>query len=441
MSDLRAIKVLWVLYALFVVYGTTIPFKFSLDYHELAIKIAAIRLIPFVDSTTHNRASIPDMVQNMFLFVPIGTLGYLVKLRKRSGQVPNGAIVVLLGLCLSFSVEALQLFTPDRITSMTDLIMNTTGVLAGFVAAYVISVSFVWCVSLAVARRYLWQPFMYYFLISLILVVIVEWEPFDFTLDVGSVLPKIKLLLISPFAFSSSLKSEPMLFFNFFLLGFTCAALLRSVGMRVYTIWAFLLTSAVGVFLESSQLIVTSRMPQVQSVIAIWLACSCGSLFERINVGRSLTVFWVLLTILATGISGAFMMLSPFHFVGKYHGFNWVPFLPYYEQTSFVALGNFIESALLYAPMGFILKHLCSEKKWVPLMAAGGALAISLPIEYLQGWIPDRVPDITSILGAVCGTILGVIGSSSGRQRFDAFVERITKEGHGFGSAFGDGDE
>jgi glycopeptide antibiotics resistance protein len=225
MNNFRTLKVLWVFFTLFVVYGTTIPFKFSLDYHEFAIKIAAIQWIPFVDATTHNRASIPDMVQNILLFVPFGALGYLVKLRKRSGYGLNGAIVVLLGLCLSFSVEALQLFTPDRITSMTDLIMNTTGALAGFVATHVISASFVWCVSVAVARKYLWQPFMYYFLISLILVVIGEWEPFDFTLDVGSVLPKIKLLLTSAFTFSSSLKSEPMLFFEFSLLGFTCAAL------------------------------------------------------------------------------------------------------------------------------------------------------------------------------------------------------------------------
>lgn len=137
------------------------------------------------------------------------------------------------------------------------------------------------------------------------------------------------------------------------------------------------------------------------------------------------------MTILATAISAAFMMLSPFHFVGKYHGFQWFPLLAYYEQTSFVVLGSFIEVVLLYAPMGFILKHLCGEKKWVAFLAAGVALAISLPIECLQGWIPDRFPDIKSILGALCGTISGVIVYSSGRQRFDAFVARVTKDGHG----------
>jgi glycopeptide antibiotics resistance protein len=221
-----------------------------------------------------------------------------------------------------------------------------------------------------------------------------------------------------------------MLFFDFFLLRFTCAALLRSVGMRVYTIRAFLLTSAIGVFLESSQLIVTLRMPQVQSAVAIGLGCLCGSLFERIHVERSLTGLWALMTILATGLSAAFMMLSPFHFVGKHHGFNWIPLLSYYEETSFVSLANFIESALLYAPMGFILKKLYREKKWTLLLAAGVALAISLPIEYLQGWIPDRFPDITSILAALCGAISGVAVCSSGRKRFDAFVERVTKEDH-----------
>jgi glycopeptide antibiotics resistance protein len=427
-NNLRAIKALWVLYALFVVYGTTIPFKFSLDSHELALKIAGIQWIPFVDSTTHQRVSIPDMVQNIMLFIPFGALGYWTNLRKQSGNVSNGTIVILFGSCLSLSVEALQLFTPDRITSITDLMMNTTGAFAGFVAAHMISKSFIRCVSLTIVREYLRQPFAYFFLISLILVIVVEWEPFDFTLDVGSVFPKIKLLLTPPFTFSSMLKSEPMLFFDFFLLGFTCAVLFKSVGMPGYTSRAFLLTTAIGTFLESSQLIVTSRMPQSQSAVAIWLACLCGSFFERVNPSRSFAVLWAPLTILATGISAAFIILSPFHFVGQYHGFNWIPFLPYYEQTSFVALSNFIEGALLYGPMGFILKHLFPEERWVPLLAAGAALAVSLPMEYLQGWTPDRFPDLTSVLSALCGAISGVIANSSGRHQFDAFVERVTSQ-------------
>ncbi len=36
------------------------------------------------------------------------------------------------------------------------------------------------------------------------------------------------------------------------------------------------------------------------------------------------------------------------------------------------------------------------------------------------------------VLGALCGTISGVIVYSSGRQRFDVFVERVGKECPGF---------
>ena len=105
-----------------------------------------------------------------------------------------------------------------------------------------------------------------------------------------------------------------------------------------------------------------------------------------------------------TWISAAVQTLSPFQIAYEYEGFNWIPFLSYYERTTFVALSNFIESMLIYFPMGFILQAI-SEKKRISLSVCLLSLLIATSLEIPQGWIVGRYPDITDIIGALAGTI------------------------------------
>ena len=60
---------LWILFALFLVYGTTIPFNFSSEPGWAAQKLAHIPLNPFIAADTGGRISIPDFVQNVLLFL------------------------------------------------------------------------------------------------------------------------------------------------------------------------------------------------------------------------------------------------------------------------------------------------------------------------------------------------------------------------------------
>jgi glycopeptide antibiotics resistance protein len=69
----------------------------------------------------------PDILANVLLFVPLGftMTGYFTN--RRITTVTAIAGVLLLSLCVSYSVELLQLFMPGRFTSLTDVLSNTAG--------------------------------------------------------------------------------------------------------------------------------------------------------------------------------------------------------------------------------------------------------------------------------------------------------------------------
>ena len=79
---------------------------------------SAPRLIPF----QHYYPA--DMILNVILFMPLGVL-VGAWLRQRDGQGMWHAIILLAAISASF--EMLQLFIPDRVTSVDDVISNTLG--------------------------------------------------------------------------------------------------------------------------------------------------------------------------------------------------------------------------------------------------------------------------------------------------------------------------
>jgi glycopeptide antibiotics resistance protein len=97
--------------------------------------------------------------------------------------------------------------------------------------------------------------------------------------------------------------------------------------------------------------------------------------------------------------------------------------LPYYEITTFIALSNFVESVLIFFPMGFVVQYFQNHKRiyvFAPLIA----LAISFPLEYSQRWVVGRYPDVTDVIGAVVGALFGAIFSRNGWKVFTNYIEK-----------------
>jgi VanZ family protein len=87
--------------------------------------------------------SIPDVVRNVVFYVPFGALGMLSGLR--AGGAPAGRAraragrrevleVILIAVFFSSVNEAMQLYTIDRVASLTDIVSAAIGASAGAVA-------------------------------------------------------------------------------------------------------------------------------------------------------------------------------------------------------------------------------------------------------------------------------------------------------------------
>ncbi|MFC1683459.1 VanZ family protein, partial [Candidatus Zixiibacteriota bacterium] len=126
------------LYAIFILYGTTIPFDLTLDATVVNSGIDAIRWTPF-QRVTGMRESLPDMATNFLLFIPLGALLAFAGYRSRRFKYNLIALIlaILASGTLSALVEALQIYSPTRVTSITDLMINIGGAACGAMASFI----------------------------------------------------------------------------------------------------------------------------------------------------------------------------------------------------------------------------------------------------------------------------------------------------------------
>ena len=87
---------------------------------------------PFLLGASLKEPRLLDLFLNILLFVPLG-FGVSAQLRKRGGSRWSSLLLVLAaGACVSYLVEFLQLYIPERDSGWEDVISNTTGSVAGF---------------------------------------------------------------------------------------------------------------------------------------------------------------------------------------------------------------------------------------------------------------------------------------------------------------------
>ena len=75
---------------------------------------------------------------NVLVFVPVGLLIGMITLAYKDKSITQeywkgGVIAIVVSLCISTSVEALQLLLKRGLSEVDDVIHNTTGCLIGFI--------------------------------------------------------------------------------------------------------------------------------------------------------------------------------------------------------------------------------------------------------------------------------------------------------------------
>jgi len=93
-------------------------------------------LIPPWKDLVYDHPDYSDIVVNILGFVPFGFCYFLHRRRLRPNRwVTNTLLVVLAGSAVSLTIEIIQAWLPNRVSSTTDLLTNTAGTLLGVALA------------------------------------------------------------------------------------------------------------------------------------------------------------------------------------------------------------------------------------------------------------------------------------------------------------------
>ena len=301
---------LWAALALFIVYGTLLPFHFVADRSFVADKLARITLNPLVSPDTNRRVSIPDVAQNVLLFLPFGVLGVLALDRSGANRAFTIARVTAIAAAFSALIEAMQLFTLDRTTSVTDLVAGTIGAFAGAVACYPLAARWVHSRAAARGAALIRLPAFYPLVAASLVVWAAAWAPFDITLDVGNIAGKLHAFRADPWQ-AGSPGEGLVATFRYLAFGLTLGLWLRQAAIRAAAPAAMIAGSVSAGALEASQWLIETRMPGLHDASIHVAATIAGA---AVSVGwpyRRSPRFWSALWTTLTAIGATLELRVP----------------------------------------------------------------------------------------------------------------------------------
>jgi VanZ family protein len=407
---------LWALFALFIVYGTTIPFHFSNDAESISAKASAIPWNPLTRQGG-TRLSIPDAVQNVMLFVPFGVLGGLACRRRLVSQPLRVAAVTVAGGSLSILVESLQLLTTDRSTAASDVAANSIGAFAGVLVAEQAR-----GLALSVLRahgssRWLSGRWIYPALTAIAVLLVAAWQPFDLTLDVSTVGSKVRALLRDPWQ-AGPWTDEGNAIVLYALATIVLSNWLAACGEAAASAKAITIGAVLAVGLELSQMFVGSRTPAGSDAAVRLLGVAVGAVLIPATRRPCRPLAWVAVLLMACFASAAISNWSPFQVTRQGASFSWFPFLGYYDNNWFPAVSHVIELMLINFPFGFVLAWLRWPRGTTAHAAAIVAI-VAIVVEYGQTWFAGRHPDITDAAFSVVGAVVGAWCGGPGAALFE----------------------
>ena len=359
----------------------------------------------------------------MLLFVPFGALGMLAGTRTKRFELKRVVLVTLMGAGLSLFVETLQLFMVNRVTAVSDVVMNTAGAFAGaFGADRAIRASHLSLRRMKAAGLIDERTF-YPMMVATVVVCLYAWQPFDVALDVSSFVSRVRRLAADPWQFTV-LTDEGIGFVQYALLTAAIAAWLTALGRRHAVLKSVLSAIGIAIVLEVSQLFIMSRMPGIEDVLVQAAGAVTGALLWQSDPHGRGRWLWPVLISAGIAVGAAMVMLSPFEVAPEYRGVWRLPFLGYYQHTTFGTLSRVIEVLLIYFPIGFCFAMI-SPPTTAFIVSVAVAAGIAAPVEYFQGWIVGRYADVTDVLFSAAGAWLGAWAGSYGWLAFRKTLSRL----------------
>ncbi len=411
--------------------------------------------------TTISDFTFPDVVSNLFLYIPIGILFHWSFCR----HVHNGVAALLLAIgataALSGGVEFLQAYCGARFSSLIDFTCNVLGGLLGALISVRCRFIFPGFIR-AVAREFQAHPQVALANVFACVLIGVAVMPFSFSLDAGMFKKSLKTVTVTPFGAVTSARTEAgnalaaehprqyafakwrelkcwsrwsVEFAAFAILAWLAQrALAREYGFSrpgtIALVWW--LCGGLAVALSLLQLPLVTRAFDVTDILFRMLGIAGGLVLRsryRGHVGtmspRDLTrihrklaavgcaatfsyIVYIGLIPLTIDLRGA----SPNRALAST---DFLPFFAYFTTRFDIMMADVMEKFVSYAVFAALLttawtrvRRLNTTARMLVVPAIG--VAVSIPLEIMQMYIPVRVPSLTDLILAWGGCVVGVLG-------------------------------
>lgn len=350
-----------------IVYGSLFPFRF-VDVDE--------RTLRSMLDVGLERPTRGDLVANMMLYAPLGFCIALVLARPGRHAAAFFAAIAG-GLLLSFSMETLQAVSVWRVASLTDIVLNGIGTIAGAAVGAV-------CTHRAAATRIARlapRDASHATLAVLILWLAARLAPFVPTIDWQKYKEALEPLLFDP-----ELGARAVLVYA---VGWLVVAYALRVSWPAAALRAWLVTAA---FVVAGQVVVVAQTVSLSEAVALALCLPVVALLGRCADRTAAAA-------LAAGVVAVvvFEGLEPFTFSATAKPFSWIPLAASITGGLEFGYTVMLEKSFWYASAVWLV-----ARAGAGLLAAAIACAVLLgAIEAAQMFLPGRTPEITDPLLAL----------------------------------------
>lgn len=364
-----------------ILYGSLFPFRFA--------ALGEIGFIELVESLRFQRTSRGDLVANVLLYMPFGlclVLAWPARWRRPAAL----AWTVLLGTLLSVGVELLQVHESSRVSSLTDVLINAIGTLAGGLIAivYLALGTTLRIPGIAAGRP---EPVP---LGVLLLWLAFRLAPFVPTIDWQKYKDAVKPLFTDP-------EIGAVDTFRYLVGWLVAGYTVRQLWRREYALYA--LAFIVAVVLAGRIVIVGKVLVAPELVALVWCV-PLAALFVALPDRQRATLLAVLL-----GATIVLQGLKPFEWIAPAQQFSWVPFKNSLSDSIEVNYSVLLEKCFWY----FSLVWLLTRRGWGIARAVAATAALLSAIEVVQLWLPGRSAEITDpLLAVTAGVLLALLGTN-----------------------------
>lgn len=401
------------LWVLFIIYATTLPFDFSASG-----ELVKGRLRGLAERPLRGARSVGDVVSNVLLFLPFGLLLAIWRAGRGSSLGATLVLAVLSGALLSGSVEFAQLYSPQRFSSFVDVVTNTFGSMVGAVTGWTWTERIWPVLSVRIRQLLVARPMTGCALAVAAGLVVAGLSPFDVTLKPADL--KVAIEKARPIPFGPPWKGPattpgPWLWarelLTWTLAGGLFAMSAREAGRSGNRALSLAVIAAVGLCLviEAMHVIIPSSDVDMTSVVLALVGSAVGAAPLARSTGDARR--WIMPAVLIWGLAVVLTAWRPWIFAWPQPPF-WkpemvVPFWSYFDSRSVADLADVIGQAMAFVPLGMLLAARSWRQSFVGVILIG--IVFATVLETGQVFVPGRTPDISDVLSAAAGAGLGLV--------------------------------